>query len=40
MIIAKALRGGKITKEEDEFLIDFQKKKKLKKKAAKEGGKK
>ena len=40
MIIAKALRGGKITKEEDEFVIDSQKKKKLKKKEAKEGGKK
>tara|TARA_R110002012_G_scaffold136030_1_gene290099 strand:+ start:126 stop:767 length:642 start_codon:yes stop_codon:yes gene_type:complete len=39
-IIAKALRGGKITKEEDEFLIDFQKKKKLKKKAETEAGKK
>ena len=39
-IISKGLRGGIITKEEDAFLIDYQKKKKLKKKAETEGGKK
>ena len=39
-IIARGVRGGKITKEENQFLLDFQKKKKLKKKAEKEAVKK